>query len=652
MNRVFWSVVLLSLPFTIQLRASTGTATDELASNTSKVAAILAPDVPAVVAGTYANVAAAESPALNPKNCPESAPPAATSTEEEHAFAEAAKKKKKVEFFFDLQFLAVGNDGKMAIASTPIGRINVTSVITDYANSTGMTREKILAMTDGELKIVLGNGAGDLEGQAKTDAINNALLILRASALTSDADMLSMIAEKSKDMTFGRKVGLIATFLAAFNDNYDEARTESGPASKGSVSLRTMLNAINTNLTTGTQIDAGVCRDIHQGAAQLARAMGIDEAFTVGFRLVGGGHRTLVMTDPNNRTRVYQLNYGSRTEQTVGGPSALSQNGSLPDAGIRFRVYDANGRPAIILPSDRGTILNLVTGGSDQQLDLLLHSNNALNQAGLNTPYGTFKIFIANAAQGNGEQVVGAAYNIRVNYNDVFYGEYGLAGFQATRPTEAGQQNALGVYAQTTQGANFNIYQRDHFRLFAFGELSLRGSYAYTTLGEKNDHVFDYDVNARYGVGTEFYTGPVHHTSTLTLQSFVDQADALDSSRGVALRTPTALWMYKIDGELGGGVHGSLGAGLAYRDLGTDDYWQYVSEAGLDSRKTGTSIALRTEGALSRDLPLWVPGSEHTGTVRVNQNILGENLNLGVMGQQSFENVGNHSLFFTLGGRF
>ena len=335
------------------------------------MAAILAPDVPAVVAGTSANVAAAES-RHSPKKLSRVSSPRRLDRGRA-CLAEAAKKKKKVEFFFDLQFLAVGNDGKMAIASTPIGRINVTSVITDYANSTGMTREKILAMTDGELKIVLGNGAGDLEGQAKTDAINNALLILRASALTSDADMLSMIAEKSKDMTFGRKVGLIATFLAAFNDNYDEARTESGPASKGSVSLRTMLNAINTNLTTGTQIDAGVCRDIHQGAAQSAGAMGIDEAFTAGFRLAGGGHRTLVFTDPNNVLESI-TNYGSRTEQTVG--ASLSQKWFQSDAGIRFRVYDANGRPAIILPSDRGTT-KFSDGGSDQQLDLLLHSNNA-----------------------------------------------------------------------------------------------------------------------------------------------------------------------------------------------------------------------------------------------------------------------------------
>ncbi|MBI2520683.1 MAG: hypothetical protein HYV97_09705 [Bdellovibrio sp.] len=648
MNGAFWSTILAAILISTQTIASHAAATDKLAAEASKAAAALVPNDPAVVSAAAANVNAAAAPGVAKKNCPNTDSTAA----EDQAFAEAAKKKKKVELFFDLQFLAVGNDGKMAIASTPIGRINVTSVIANYANSTGMTRAQILAMSDDQLKVVLANGTDGLEGQAKTDAIDNALLIIRASALDSESAILSMIAEQSKGMSFGRKVGLIATFLASFSDNYDNDRTGSGPASEGSVSLKTMLSAINSNLATGTQINAGVCRDMHQGAAQLARAMGIDEAFTVGFRLVGGGHRTLVLTDPKNRGRVYQLNYGSITEQTVSGPSALSQNGSLPDAGIRFRIYDANGRPAIILPSDRGTILNLVTGGSDQQLDLMLHSNNTVTQGGLNTPYGTFRIFVANAAQGNGEQVVGAAYNIRVNYNEIFYGEYGLAGFQSERPTEAGQMNAIGVYAQTTQGANINIYQRDRFRLFGFGELSLRGSYAYTTLGSESDHVTDYNVSARYGVGTEFYTGPVHHTSTLTLQSYVDQANALDSSKGIALRTPTALWMHKIDGNLGRDVHGSLAVGLAYRDLGTDDYWQYVTEAGLDSRRTGTSVAVRTEGALSRDLPLWVPGSEHTGTLQVNQNILGDHLNLGVKGQQSFENVQNHSLFFTLGGRF
>ncbi len=635
-----------------QVSAKDASPTDQLATDTAKVAASLATDLPpndpnrkALEAGVAQNMSAIARPSLTKKNCP-------TPEKQEDQASADAKKSKRVSLFFEMQFLAIGNDGKMAIASTPIGRVDFRSVIADYASSSDLSRSQVLALSDDQLKAILAGGAGGLEGQAKTDAIDNALLIIRASALGSEEAMLKMIGDSAKGMSFGRKVGLVATFLSAFNDNYDNARAAGGPKSDGEVTLKPMMVAINSNLNTGGDIDAGVCRDMHQAAALLARAMGIDEAFTVGFKTVGGAHRTLVLTDPNNRGRVYQLNYGRITEQTVGGPSALAQNGIIPDAGIRFRIYDANGKPAIILPSDRGTILNLVTGGSDQQLDLMLHSNNTINQAGLNTPYGKFKIFSATAAQGNGEKVAGVAYNVRVNYNDIFYGQYGLAAFQSSRDTEAGNMSSVGVYAQTTQGANINLYQRDRFRVYASGELTLRGMYAYTNLGDKNEHVFDYDIRARYGLGTEFYTGSIHHTSTLTAQTFVDQASSLDSSKGIAIQTPSVLWMHRIDGDLGRDVHGSLGVGLAYRALGTDDYWQYVGEASLDAKRTGTTVDLHTEGALTRDLPLWVPGSEHTGTLQVNQSLLGEQLYVGAKGQQSFTNVENHALFFTLGGQF
>jgi|GEM_PF-5209301 len=573
--------------------------------------------------------------------------------EEDEAFDKAEKKEKKVSLFFELQFLAVGNDNKMALASMPMGRINIQSAIKDYAKAKGLTGSQVLNKSDSELRTILGNYTDGLGGQKKTDAIENALLIIKASKLGSEAAILDYVGKKSKDFSFGKKVGLLATFLEAFSDNYDDDRNGDGPESKGSVGLEKMMGGIFQNISNGTALDAGVCRDMHQGAARLARAMGIDEAFTVGFRTAdGGGHRTLVLTDPKNRGTVYQLNYGRVTEHTVAGPSALSQNGTIPDAGIRFRVYSAEGKPVIILPSDRGTILNLVTGGNDKRLDLLLTSNNTINQAGLATPYGNFKLFYAEAEQGNGEKVMGAAYNIKVDYNDIFYGEFGLTAFAASRETENGQMNTIGLYGQTTQGAKLTFYGSERFRLYGFGELSLRGMYGYTTLGDKSGHVLDYNISAQYGLGATYHTGPLTHDTKLTLQSTVDQKDSLDSGKGISVFTPTALLTHTVSANFNPYTKGSLTVGLGYRDLGTDDYWQYLTEARLQSEKTGTSVAVKTQGALSPDLPLWVPGSEHTGTVQVQQDIFGKHLNVGVQGNQSFETLGNHSLFFTLGGNF
>jgi len=581
-------------------------------------------------------------------DCPHARPSGTVAQEEDDAFNTAGTQavENQIHFFFDLQFRVTGSNGQMAFASMPIPRIDFNSALRNYATSNNMTMAQVMSLNNTQLAQIIRDSS-TLTGQELEDSVSNALVLLSISNITDEQQIYQTVGNAMRNASFGRKIGLLATFLASFNDNYDNDR-----ASGGTVHLTTMMSAIRTNLVTGSTIDAGVCRDMHQAGVKLARAMGIDEAFGVGFATRGGGHRTMVLTDPHNRANVYQLNYGRvSTNVAVAGPTALSQNGTIPDAGIRFRMYNGNDQPAIILPSDRGSILNLVTGGQDSDLDALHHSNVTINQGGIETPYGTIRIFHAQADQGNGEQVTGVAYNVRVNYNDTFYGEYGIAGFAASRETEAGHMNAGGIYAQISQGVNLSLYRSEDFRLYAHGELQLRGMWAHTSLGNESGEVFDYNVAAQYGLGAEYRTGPIRHNTSVLFQTAIDQANAIDAGQGVHLFTPTILMQHRLTADLGSGVEGNLMFGIGYRDLGTDDYWQYTAGAGINSTNTGTSLQIGSTGAISDDLPLWVPGSERVGTMTFRQNIT-PNLYLSADGNQSFETINNHSLMFNLGGRF
>jgi hypothetical protein len=560
-----------------------------------------------------------------------------------------------IRLFFNLQWMAVGSNGQMATVETPVPRVNFMNSVGNYATSNGLTREQVLGKTDAELLEIFKTDSG-LTGQAADDAARNALRVVRWSGLGSEQAILDAIGADMRTASFGQKVGLLATFLSAFRDNYDTARTDSdSPNSEGRVELKQMMDAINGNVRNGTGIDAGVCRDMHQAAVRLARAMGINDAFGVGFATIGGGHRTLVLTDPNNRGQTVQLNYGSvTTHNGVAGPSALSQNGTLPDVGIRFRLYNSEDRPAIILPSDKGGILNIVTGGTDRDLDPFYQTPAQINQAGIETPYGNFRVFHAQASAGNGEQVLGGAYNVRIDYNSIFYGEYGIAGFYSTRDAQGGTINQAGGYAQVSQGFNSVIMRTEDVRIGAYGEVQGRVMVASTGQEgrEGRELTADFNISTRLGIGAEYQTGPVSHRTALEAWSFFDQADGLDASQGVAFRTPSLLLSHRLEAPLGAGVVGNANVGIGYRDLGTNQYWIYTGGVGIDSTRTGTRIDVGSTGAITNDTPIWLPGSERMGRFTFSQDILGDRLQMNVQGQQSFETLNNHQVTFGIGGRF
>jgi len=558
-------------------------------------------------------------------------------------------------FFYELQYAVTGQNGQQSFVSTPIGTVNLSSAVGNYASQNGMTREEVLALPNDQFRNILSNSSTSLTGQALDDAVDNAMIIRDLSYLENDQAMYAALKTRMQGASFGKKMGLLATFLDTFGSNYDNDRTDTDhPNSEGSVSLTQMMQAHNSNFSTGSNIDAGVCRDMHQAAVRLAHAMGMDEAFGVGFRTQGGGHRTLVVTDPNNRGNTYQLNYGRMlTQDGVAGATALSQNHTIPDTGIRFRVYNANDKPAIILPSDRGTILNRMTGGQDSDLDLLHSANLNIVQGGIATPYGNFRAYNARANMGNGEEITGIAYNVHIDYNNVMYGEYGVTAFQAERDTEKGVLKTMGIYARATTGFNHQTQVTDNFVIETHGAVHLRGMYGSTSIGgNDSEGNMDYNINAQYGVRAHYNTGNIRHTTGVTFDSTIDQADALDGAQGVTVITPTTLITHEMEIPIVDQSRINTLLGVGFRDLGTARYATYDAEIGYTNDRTGTHFYVGSEGAINNDTPIWLPGSERVGQVGFRQNLVGEHIQLNVTGSQSFENRNNRTLFVGVTGRF
>ena len=557
-------------------------------------------------------------------------------------------------FFFNFQYLATGQNGQTSFQSTSIPRINASNVIGSYANANGMTRQQVLAMSDADFKQMLrDNAPNGLSGQALEDTVNNAFIIARMSQFETVDAAMSFASGHMRNANFGQKVNFLANYLSYMNDNYENDMINGGPTVGQDRWDQDLHSAMGTTILTGEEMPAGVCRHMHQMAVRMARRMGIDEAFGVGYRTAGGGHRTMVLTHPDDPTKVVQVNYGKvSTNEGVGGPAALTQNHTLPSSGIRFRIYNGEDRPAIILPSELGGILNRVTGGEDSDLGQNYTSDAQIQQVGVSTPYGTVRIFRATTPTGSGEEVVGGAYNVRVDYNDIFYGEYGIAGFHSERASEQGGMTQSGGYAQMTQGYNWQFYTSDKLNIRTFGELHARVAVYCAAEGDDDCEVnSDYNIDGQVGLSADYRTGPLWHRTSLIGQFQFDQAHA-NNGNAPAVILPTVSLTHDMYFKLADEVVGNVGGGVTMYNLGTGQYLTYNGHLGVDSQRTGTSLLVESTGRITNDTPFWLPDAQHMGSIQARQNIFGEHLYVGVEGRQSFDVLNNNYLGFTIGGRF
>lgn len=598
----------------------------------------------------------AEKMAKDDKECPpEEKPkdqPAVTVKSKSPIDGAVEQPKKKAELFFNMQFLVTGKSGEPSFAQSEVPWINYGDEIGSYARKNNMTRDQVLALGDDKIKAILLGSSG-LTGPAKQDAVENSMLVAKLTGMKDEAEINSVLGKEMGKASYARKVNFLANFLSYLNDNYDNEATSGGANAGKAVSGIQMMSAINESIRTGKDIPAGVCRHMHQLAVRYAQVMGIKEAFGVGFRTGSGGHRTLVLTSPDDPTKVIQLNYGSKAEMNgVSGPAALSQNHSLPDNGIKIRIFNGKDEHAINLPTEAGGILNRVTGGQDSDLTPDYKSDAQIKQMGIATPYGTVRIFHAETPMGNQTKMAGAAYSIKVKYSDVFYGEYGIAGFNSERPVQGGTMKTSGVYARTTQGFNYKFYSSDKVNLSTFGELHARGTYYCSSVGEgeceKNG---DYQVDLMAGFAARYRTGPLSHRSAFIFQLQPEGNDATNG-KGIGISMPVLKLSHDTDFKIASDIYGNVGGGVTMYNLGTGTYWTYNGHGGIDSRGTGTYFGVMADGRLTNDTPFWIPGAERTVGGVIKQSIFRDMIYVGVDQRQSLEIKENRYIGLTIGGRF
>jgi hypothetical protein len=564
-------------------------------------------------------------------------------------------------YFFDLQFLTLSENGDPTFNSLPVAKINLSEFITNYSTFSGLDRKDVLNLSDTDLRklLTMYSGLPGISADALSDAVESSLLVKKMVTFNTSDAALSFIGSELGEASFSKKVSFIATYLNFLKENYEDDMLNGGPTS-GQDRLDDDLHlAMKTAIEDGINIPTGVCRHMHQMAIRLARKLGVDEAFGVSFRTAAGGHRSLVLTDPNDPTKVVQLNYGNKSVTAgLSGPEALSQNGLIPDTGINFKIHNGEDQLVLSLPSELGGLLNKVSGGSDQDLALTYNDKSQIQQAGINTPYGTVRLFHGGNPLGNQAQTSGIAYNERVTFNEVFYGNYGVAGFSSHRPTQQGELSNNGLYFRASHGADIEVFKGDNLTVNVIAKQHNRASIFNAEIEKApstNENISglnaSYNIDAQLGLSMEFSTQLFRARTQVMSQILFDQ---LSSSNGKRLGIVGST--YNIDQDFmfstGSSIDLSSNFGAAIYDLGTGVYGTYHSRIGLDSRSSSTSLNIKVEGRLTDDTPFWLPEAEHAGRVQVFQGINNNMFYIGLEGKQSFDFSKYHYLGLNLGGKF
>ncbi len=553
--------------------------------------------------------------------------------------------------FVDLQFMAIGKNGEQTLQSMSVPRLNLRNFFTKYSLVSGVPREDLVNMPEDQLLELINSQTFNITGIARSHAVDNALLIHRLSKITDENLLYSTLVSEMKSESYAKKIDFLANFLSYLNDNYDITSFNSGSTKDIRVSDMELMKGIRDAIATGKPVEAGVCRHMHQLALKMAHAMGIENAYTIGYQTTKLGHMNMVIQDPSDPKKVIQLNYGQKTERVgMTGPEVLSQDHSIPSTGLTLRIYNYKSEHAITLPTEEGAILNRVTGGDDKSLSPDYKSKSQFRQAGVQTSFGTVRFFQATSPMGNQGQTSGGAYNVKLNYNDLFYGEYGVAGFFSQRPADGDEIQTRGLYGRITQGFKAKVFESEDFSASVFGELNLKGSaYCANFEGKDCGANFDGDASLIKGVEANYTTSKINHRTSVVLQSQVAENSALQD-QPIVLSLPVTQLVHDSNFRLSSRINANVGGDLTFYHLGPGTHATYSSRVGFLDMNSKSFFQMNLDGRLTENTPIWIPDAEQSLGGTVGTTFFGDRFYLNFDGRKSLENDGNYYLGIGVGG--
>jgi hypothetical protein len=423
------------------------------------------------------------------------------------------------------------------------------------------------------------------------------------------------------NLNFDDKMQIVTKLGGDFSDeyNYDRANGVGADAS-GIVTIEELLNSVKTN-TPG-----GICRDVASAQALMLKEMGVSNAYIISYKTAAGRHANLIAQNPDDPDNIVKVNYGYRTETNgVGGNAVLAQDTNMPDFGLEYKIYSAEGKAITSIPSDLGKMLRSSTGGSNSNpIDVAQYS---LNKIRVQTPYGAGNLFSGTTSQG--DTVVGFAIDKRwESQNDIFNVEMGVSAFSLEGQRSLVTVDQKGFYGRVRTELNTPYLSLgDKFKMRAESSTDLALAISNNTVvgsgfTKKGEKQITEQMNLSFGATGIYQDKGTQIKGTIKTSLFPAFNNEVAADK-IILAPSEILLRTEIRQSFSNDMTFLADSGLILRgfkgEAGIGD--SYFLRTGLDNKKTGTSATIGISGPIQKNQARFLAGSTTRINAGINQNV-------------------------------
>lgn len=329
---------------------------------------------------------------------------------------------------------------------------------------------------------------------------------LQMTATGNGKKALDYLSTRTSNFSTPQKVSLLSSLLENLNLNYDfkiikDLFKDVSDKKMAQMAVRDFLG-----VGYGEAYNAGICRHMHQFALKAARSMGLGLSYGVSFPTANGYHSTLIITNPDNPTETIRFNYNYVTKiNGEQGQVVLDQSLSSRSSGITFHLWGEHDNPVYFSPSEKGLVLEKVSGGDVENFDPLTQSRSMLRTTQVENATTTIRFFEANIPEGKESKMFGASIVKDVKYNDLFKARYGLSLYRSEKtehPWEYSIHNSnyfsnddklttTGLFFYLDNEFKINLFHKNGIKLDLKSNLILRGTPYYSEIVSRTKTSFN-----------------------------------------------------------------------------------------------------------------------------------------------------------------
>jgi hypothetical protein len=526
---------------------------------------------------------------------------------------------------FNFQFLVKETEtSDSSPQQISIPKINLRDEITFLSKKQSKPRSYYLELDKSELLTLIEENYLSVAEKTRKQLLKNAYLVYEVSKLKSEEQIISKIKEELSGEEFSTKVSFLVNLLS-YIPKYSVDHLD-----KKELNSAQVMGQVLNSISDVVKLSYSGVNGINQLAVKIAKELGLENAFGVEFSSnLTGRKQILNLTNPQNPNERFQIEYALPRYHKSQLVTTIDD--SL-FGGVSIIVIDGQKRESSFIKDSPTSFLSRGAKSTSQ-------GKSTPQEISIFTPQGSSNLFFNENPSGNTIKTSGGRFGLKLNFEDVFYTEIGMAGFSTMRPN--GLEGAVdqSVSSRIASGFNFNIIQGDKVFISSYGDASYSASMSCSE-ADRTICEAPLDKAVSSNAGLKFILGGNTLKNRLTLGTgFYINADDLVNSEGLSLINPVHKISSDTDFRIISNLTGTIGLGLSRQENGDVANWGYSGKVGLSSPTNGTYFEVRADGRLSTDTAFWYPADGNQGSVVLKQSIFNNSFFIGVTGRSVLDDA-------------